>query len=176
MFGHQGFVDDEYSGTEKLALSKLVESRLVQQNRNGGRHLRLQFGSDPLDSRGVPFGQVFPDVPSKDAYVFIDRVQRLTPPFVCPSVLWCAQGGRSYLLIIETIEAWEEILVVGVGDDVIHHPIKVGGMILDHQWIPKIIRLDRVALPVHRPGVFHGHTPVPPRSKNSQARSELCHT
>ena len=30
VFGHQGFVDDEYSRTEKLALSKLVESHLVQ--------------------------------------------------------------------------------------------------------------------------------------------------
>ena len=30
VFGHQGFADDEYSRTDELALSKLVESRLVQ--------------------------------------------------------------------------------------------------------------------------------------------------
>ena len=110
---------DDEGPAEELALGKLVELRLIQQNRNGGCHFCFQFGSDPLGSRGVPFGQVFPDVPSKDAYVFIDRVQRLTPPLVFPSVLWCAQEGRSYFLIIETIEAWEEILVVGVRNDVI---------------------------------------------------------
>ena len=168
---HQGLVDEEDRGAEQLALCQLPEARLVKKYGYRWRHLGLELGLDPLGTNGVPSRNVVPNIVSKDMHVRVSAMEGLSLPLVRLPGVRGAQERRCNLHIVKAIQCREEMLVVQVGDDIVHHPIEVGGVERERRHLAMPIRLDRVAVPVHCPGDVLCHSPVPPRSKNSQARS-----